>query len=1129
MNDNFFLDRDGTPLTGKIPLQISLQGDCTELRSQANSELTTFLTDLRLSGLPQMRRTTQLIGGTMEMVHTYGVTQVTLVAVAKEDKLPSDFFGGFYFVPCGKRGVTALTSINRSGKTSSLPGRPVLPGAPDNPNVAAETTRALIIQVHPTKDLKNAPLKNGAVKIFRAPGVGPTYASGGEAPTYSVVSEVPGAKKLPLFALVSTKTAEYTYETALLYGGVSIYRTTTLFNSTGDQISTAPMPPLGHFLVSHGVDKVPISAAANIRRGLLFSISLRGVSYLDISRGLDSQWTTLYVPPVGAVTDTVLPVGTTKTVTTIDGVTTVRLHDTAAGAELSECTITITKVAGEYSPTANVTHRYQDYTYGQTETVATTTHESRTVLPQVVQVDVFKQLVPELETIEPVPGNKYWRWKSVVHGHRLRHVAYKAYGFTLDYSVNRPAYSATYASGTNWITGVAIPTKTVSYGALTQSYSLISSFKGYHYRLRGMYPKFSLTSPAGSATYDLPETSGLNYPVWRTNSELAWQSGGYLGKVDPGSLTTTYLDDPLFAEVELIGASNFAVYNPARYVGDRHHDDGTFRMFDPFTTPEGFYWLPLGADNATTRANEVFAYYTGGALYGTTYEHSLIASGTQATPDSATPTMLPGPVQPDYEAMSYFLASHNNPFDPNSYDSNGNYIPGSYSANFVFSMDTHRVPAMRVRDTPPAISQLYPGSPSNRGTVAVLRSKTAPAPLAYPGHSDQCNYYLHFPPFPFVGQIGDNALNIHGSHNLPGEQLYLSDRLPIAAYPKRAAIFGFTESFSSNAIGSLSITRTGDVVADEHLAEWIPTNVPSFPVLDPISVSVTAAPLTGFTTTVNNTEYSYALFNPRLAVKRTQTISTAAEFTGPPQYDYGTRLPLEFLSVENRRSGAQTDTVAYTASLIKADGTEVLKITEISRTATNSFKSGYVLDDVYTGLPLTGEVAERYGYVGPVEHVRFVGKPLLKVGYWGTDSARNEFPAMTADSLLVSSDTTTTRTSVGGRNGLTTERTGNSGTIYDTRTGTYMFMDASNRAQEYTALTVVSGSDNLKGVFIGNATSCVPLVSILNEWLALGAAPDVLSDVFALGTFYGTINGAQLWNGNLTPTYNGPRLIFGLV
>lgn len=152
MNDNFFLDRDGTPLTGKIPLQISLQGDCNALRSQANSELTTFLTDLRLSGLPQMRRTTQLIGGTMEMVHTYGVTQVTLVAVAKEDKLPSDFFGGFIFTPKRSDNLP-FSTVSYSGKTSSLPGRPAYIGSPDNPAISAETTDAVIVQVHPTLPL----------------------------------------------------------------------------------------------------------------------------------------------------------------------------------------------------------------------------------------------------------------------------------------------------------------------------------------------------------------------------------------------------------------------------------------------------------------------------------------------------------------------------------------------------------------------------------------------------------------------------------------------------------------------------------------------------------------------------------------------------------------------------------------------------------------------------------------------------------------------------------------------------------------------------------------------------------------------------------------------------------------
>lgn len=1122
MNDNFFLDRDGTPLTGKIPLQISLQGDCNALRSQANSELTTFLTDLRLSGLPQMRRTTQLIGGTMEMVHTYGVTQVTLVAVAKEDKWPEGFYGGFYFVPFDKGKATSLVSVTKSDKTSSLPGRPALPGTPDNPAVAADTTRAIVVQVHPTKDLKNAPLKNGAVRIFRA--AAPLSSDGSVRATHSYVSEVPGTELLPLF-MAATNTIhstgapsfQVTHSQILTYGGVPIYRSASI---------TPTLPSVG-FLVSHGVEKVPASDASLIRSGLLFSVSSAGVTYLDLSKNRGAVWTPLLTR---SITSRELPIGTTKTITTVGGATSIRLHGTAAGGELSECTITIAKAETGYALSATITPRHTDIVSGDAPATYRTTTATHAVFPQAVQVDAFKQLQENRRVGLDSNANNAWFDADAVPGTILRHVAYQAYGRDYSTVTHWPAWSGYSDSGTNWLTNGVIPKITVSEPERSETYSLSANvFKGYHYRLRGMMPKpytdYRTFSPDTQTRvdYDLPRSS--RHSMWSSGYEnnwyidatSKWKADGYVGYVtewgDPshGALAHWHKPDPLFAEISSDAYNTYGYYQPARYVGSLSSaagwsvPDDCFRMFDPFTTPVQFDGLQSNPAFAVTPAYtaDLLEYLYGGMLYGTTYEYSMIADAIPAAPNSPNPTMLPGPVQPDYARVNYFLSPINNGFDPGSYNPDGSFNPGGYHANPVFDITEYGTPVVRLKDSPPAIANLYPGSSSNRGTTAALRNKTSPWPLAYPGTSDTCYYYLQFPAFPFVEQIGGNPTSIHGNHNAVGEQLYMADRMPIAAYPKRAAVFGFTESFVATGgrpeqIGSVSVTRAGDITANEHLAEWIPTNVSSFPVLAPITVEVTATPRQSSSLDSPLNYYMYALFNPRLVFKESYTQRTTWESIGDPQYDFGSRLPLAFMSVEPNCRSRATVSSTYTLSVLNADGSIRHEANKAEGSVTSETKVDALLPAVPTYLELQGEVAEQNGYVGP-ENMPFAAtyNPVLKVGYWGTNPARNEFPAMLVDSQLVDSATVSTRliSSVPSTTDFVTYR----GAVYDLRTDTYAFtaVPQAARAVSPPLVNYPSPTDSLhKGVFIGNKTSCVPLVDILKEWLALGADPDAISDVF---------------------------------
>lgn len=1077
MNDNFFLDRDGTPLTGKIPLQISLQGDCSALRSQANSELTTFLTDLRLSGLPQMRRTTQLIGGTMEMVHTYGVTQVTLVAVAKEDKLPSDFFGGFIFTPKRSDNLP-FSTVSYSGKTSSLPGRPAYIGSPDNPAISAETTDAVIVQVHPTLPLGAGAIKRGAVRIFRTRAV------------RADAVELPTATKKYLISHAHTGGNESVGSLGSLYlGGVLLARwkdfASPSFGATGASTT---------FIVTHGVPEVPPTEAAKVSRGLVFFVSPDSVRYVDLS-DLARTVTVLYTGPQHDSSQVrLLPLGVTDTRTVAGGTTTITLAGSAAGAQLSSCTITITTLeGGAKQVTASVTQRFQDFNPGNDGTRQQTSTVEQTMHPQAVHVDSFVKGSIRWKHVEGDPTNLVAEIDgSAPVSTRQRYIGYKAYG--VSYSVtNSYSFTPTASeSGVNWFTGGAYAPVTTTQSDYAESSTLqVNTFKGYHYRLRGMFPRLAeVVASTGSVVQyvDIMEEGIASYapysPYWFARSQDLWASGGYSFSTAPSSPNAiAAVADPLFAPADAFGLFTVSLYLDAA--------GGTYQWFDPFTPPGD---LPSAYPPTDT-----YTYLRAGNLYCSTMEHSAIASGPKTTPWAAMPTMSPGVVQPDYQYLAYGLTSTSNGFDPNAYDGDGNLIPG-YTASYTFDIDTSGVPGMRVRTAPATIAELYPGSPANRGTYNVLKDKVAAASIAYPGFSDTpLSYYLHFPPFPFASQIGGGpSTQIHGVLEIPGTFGYYSDSTPIAAYPKRAAVFGFTETFTASGggwfsdrpRGSITMTRSGDLVANEHLAEWIPTNVDAFPALTPITASATVVPAisAGEVIADGGTKKTYFVskFDPTLALRLTKTTSANSPVTGR-QYDYGSPLPIEFMSLANRFIvKGYTSRLTTVAALVRPTGAAIKEVTTYDQTTTqgvNYFPTFPITVEAFpeprTYLPLLGEEAAQLGYYGPQQWngLSLPVRPLLRVGYWGDNATRNEFPTLafdpdTADSVT-SSSTSFTNAKQPPR-----ERIYPYGPMVDHRFGTYIFW-----------------VDDGKGVYVGNKNSCVALIDIFQEWIALGSGTDTSTAV----------------------------------
>lgn len=175
MNLGTFFDRGGSPLTGKIPVQlrVSGRGELSAVYGEADSMLQAFLNDVRLSLAQDHRKSVRLSGGTtMRMHHSYGTTKIELILntlpIAEEEP-DDDFYGGvvvelrYFLDESNPVGATAVVPESQnSGKTGSLLGRPAVPGTePDD-----ETTH-VIIQVAKDRTLGGNPVKSGVVRIFR--------------------------------------------------------------------------------------------------------------------------------------------------------------------------------------------------------------------------------------------------------------------------------------------------------------------------------------------------------------------------------------------------------------------------------------------------------------------------------------------------------------------------------------------------------------------------------------------------------------------------------------------------------------------------------------------------------------------------------------------------------------------------------------------------------------------------------------------------------------------------------------------------------------------------------------------------------------------------------------------------
>ena len=164
MNDTYFTDRDGTPLTGKVPIQLFFEGDgdTGKIRAAANGALAAFLHAVNTSTLQQLNRTV-ILGSTarMRMSYSFGLVRVVITTKKVQEPPAAMFHGGILIQAFGDVSPYP-TEVRTSGKSTSKVGRPAAPGTAE-----ADETNWLIVWIRGDKPLGLTPIADGNMAIYR--------------------------------------------------------------------------------------------------------------------------------------------------------------------------------------------------------------------------------------------------------------------------------------------------------------------------------------------------------------------------------------------------------------------------------------------------------------------------------------------------------------------------------------------------------------------------------------------------------------------------------------------------------------------------------------------------------------------------------------------------------------------------------------------------------------------------------------------------------------------------------------------------------------------------------------------------------------------------------------------------
>ncbi len=276
--NRFFYDLDGSPLTGKTPVQVHVYGDGDHeaALNEAEGEIAVFLDAVRLSPASQHRRDSKLeSGGSVRM---NAVDDVITVEVFTEPRKVSGepYYGGILVklnvVPdeakfrrdCMEDAPPGATLIRHdlkevishakfSGASPTKPGRPAVPGTADE-----DAAEWLIIQIAPDKRIDDDPFNKEAVKIFRIAD-----------PKFGALTEYGAGAEFPLAS--SAEENKYIMSAEVSRSSDSNLALTKFF-MCGQQIED--IPPLG---------VAPFSAVTMTNAGWAQTASLRAVDFIPDS------------------------------------------------------------------------------------------------------------------------------------------------------------------------------------------------------------------------------------------------------------------------------------------------------------------------------------------------------------------------------------------------------------------------------------------------------------------------------------------------------------------------------------------------------------------------------------------------------------------------------------------------------------------------------------------------------------------------------------------------------------------------------------------------------------------------------------------------------------------------------
>lgn len=713
MNDSYFYDGAGNPLTGKIPLQVTFKGtgDFAKIRGRATQILNAFLTDVRLGDLAQLTRRVEFPGGAVLMRHSFGVTKVIVYAEAEEAGVDK-FFGGILIRPHIMADVEADARYGRVVENASYPWTSLsvlgpLPKAPAVPGSKDASLEWLVVQIHPTKSLQDEPIKKGAVKIYRV-----------HDPKSGRVGEVNvGARYL-----VSTEDG-------------------TEFFLCGKKLEYVPPLPPGDRNVmrlrTHDLQISSFETAASAD-GIIIAATLTKLYLLNTKDRTPSalaSWRLLAdVPPVEG---SPVPYGTGFETTVVDNLTQIVCTDPTAPGEFGSFSVSITRtpLGLEYAGTVNPKRTSLSDAPSE-ENSGTSTY---TELPAPIHVDAHKFCYVRYNDADSGPLHVTPDYPLVLPGPRHyvgielydRHVAYSTAGFVRTFSgvaqgdrgpnapVQFPSISFRYGELR------VVPPEHLFLGrARTQpprfryryeeTSEVRTEFVGYEYRLKGVG---LVWTPSGNAILDPRSSLGgfTTFPTWPTDPPI-------IGTSDALHFSSDF--DP-----SLPGGGGFGAYYYGVYGGYMDADVGV--------------------------------------RYDTTSE----LSGR-------------------YEPWNWGLGSTSNP---------------------------------------PAGPTFFAGSP---------------AFYKFPGQPLDSPYEVTAPWFYFSGGLPDDL-----EDPVETEDDWRWDNILIHFYPKRAAIFDCYEHWrmSLEVEGSIygdgavtvrgEYTRSGQLRADEYLAERLPTSVDSFPELSPPTIT----------------------------------------------------------------------------------------------------------------------------------------------------------------------------------------------------------------------------------------------------------------------------------------------------